>query len=388
MDFDFYLSEMSVSNLHGGGLTLQRVIGEDLMKIPYFMHVSRFAADVPAADKFLGRCENLTTFWERDWVRLMIGRSRASALNNNLFFVKRYAKNASKKIARKFDKKQVWALVCPQSPFSIYTLEELKRYKEVKYITWIMDDHMVGFSNGAWQYPKGTEETMRKHLVSAEHVFVISPAMQDFYKRRFGINSTVIFGPADILADSGPAIFNTTLPLKIGYFGAVAAWQLDVLQLLARAIKGTDVQLDIYSGISQLPSGLFLENINLKGMLSPGEVLPAMKKYGTLLLPVSFLEKMRNMSEFNIATKMSEYLASGVPVLAVGPQYAAMIQYLQMNNAAVVVDSEREDEIKSAFKLFTNQQYIEQILANAAYLAINYTGTLPMRKKWMEVVNK
>jgi len=388
MDFDFYLSEMSVSDQHGGGLTLQRVIGDDLMKIPYFMHVSRFAADVPAADRFLARCVNLTTFWEQDWVRLLFGRSNASALNNNLFFIKRYAKNAAKKIAKKFDKEMVCALVCPQSPFAIYTLEELKRYKKVKYITWIMDDHMVAYVKGEWQYPEGVEETMRKHLVNAEHVFVISPAMQDFYKSRFGINSSVFFSPADAVANSGLPAINNTFPLKIGYFGAVAAWQLDVLQLLVRAIKGTEVQLDIYSGIGQLPFELRLENVNLKGMLSPDEVLPAMKNYGALLLPVSFLEKMRNMSEFNIATKMSEYLSSGVPVLAVGPQYAAMIKYLKKNNAAIIVHSENEDDIKEAFKVFSNPERIKKILENAAVLAVNYTGTLPMRKRWMEIVNK
>jgi hypothetical protein len=48
MGIDFYLSEMSVSDRHGGGLTLQRVLGDDLDRIRLFAHISRFAENVRA----------------------------------------------------------------------------------------------------------------------------------------------------------------------------------------------------------------------------------------------------------------------------------------------------------------------------------------------------
>ncbi len=44
MKFDFYLSEMSVSDKHGGGLTLQRILGADLNDIDHFVdHQQRIA---------------------------------------------------------------------------------------------------------------------------------------------------------------------------------------------------------------------------------------------------------------------------------------------------------------------------------------------------------
>jgi glycosyltransferase involved in cell wall biosynthesis len=117
-------------------------------------------------------------------------------------------------------------------------------------------------------------------------------------------------------------------PLKIGYFGAVAAWQRDALKAVANAISGTDVQLHIYSGINKLPDELNVPGVHFEGSVKPEMVLPTMKNYYAVLLPISFQQKIRNMSQFNIATKMSEYLACGVPILAVGPPYAAMIDYL------------------------------------------------------------
>jgi hypothetical protein len=52
MKFDFYLSEMSVSDKHGGGLTLQRILGADLEDIDSFIHVNRFATDLPVKGRF------------------------------------------------------------------------------------------------------------------------------------------------------------------------------------------------------------------------------------------------------------------------------------------------------------------------------------------------
>lgn len=37
-----YLSAMAVSNLHGGGLTVQRVLGDDLARFAGFVHASEF----------------------------------------------------------------------------------------------------------------------------------------------------------------------------------------------------------------------------------------------------------------------------------------------------------------------------------------------------------
>jgi len=387
MKFDFYLSEMSVSDLHGGGLTLQRVIREDLADIPCFVHVNRFGVDMPASAKFLDRCINLTSFWEQDAVRSKIGRSMAATLNKKLFFIRLHAKKAARILAKKIEKKSVSALICPQGAVSIYTLEELKRYKTIKYISWVMDDHLVKYINGNWEYPKGVEQVFKQHLREAEHVFVISPAMQDFYRNRFGVESTVLFGSANLHTRDRRPDLKAAETLKIGYFGAVTTWQLDVLQGLATSLNGTNTQLDIYSAVPKLPAELCVEGVIFEGRLNPDLVLTTMAKYDAILLPISFMEKMRSMSEFNIATKMSECLASGVPVLAIGPGYSAMIKYLKKNNAAVVVESNNDEDFKHALGLLRDEKYVSEILQNAERLAISETGTVPMHKRWLEIVD-
>jgi hypothetical protein len=388
MTFDFYLSEMAISDQHGGGLTIQRILGDDLYDIPLFVHLGRFSDMHPIIGHLKDRELKLSTFWDSDTMRRLIGRTFARTMRKKMWVIKKASQNAAIILDARYTKnKPLKVLVCPQGPNSLYTLEALKQRRPVKYISWIMDDHLVQYVNGRWEYPGNTQAIFAKHLREAKHVFVISPEMQQFYLERFGVNSTVLFGPADPIkttAYSG----HTTGAVKLGYFGAVTLWQQDAIAAVANAVNGADAQLDIYSVIEKLPHELERPGVQLKARLSPEMVLPTMQHYDAILLPMSFSETKRHMSEFNIATKMSEYLASGVPILAVGPAYSAMIKYLKAHEAAIVVDSVDKSVIKKAFTLLHNQQLIATTLVNAANLAVNTTSTNPMRTQWQIAVNK
>lgn len=386
--FDFYLSEMSVSDQHGGGLTMQRILGDDLLQIPLFVHLSRFAEVHPVTDKLKNREIELTTFWDSDFMRRIIGRTRARTMRKKMWVIKNTARRAAKVLNRQFKKgDEVKVLVCPQGANSLYTLEALKKYRPVKYISWVMDDHLVQYVNGQWEYPNGTGQIFAKHLREAEHVFVISAEMQKFYRDRFGVASTILFGPADAIGKTDAKTTNTQA-LQIGYFGAVAPWQMDALAAVANALESTDTQLHIYSGIEQLPAQLDKPNVRLMARIKPIEVLPIMQQYNAILLPMSFMDQKRHMSEFNIATKMSEYLASGVPILAVGPAYAAMVKYLKANHAAIVIESNHADDIRQGINALHQQTEINNILNNAQKLVNTQTGTVPMCRQWQAGANK
>ena len=389
MGFDFYLSEMSVSDHHGGGLTLQRIIGDDLAEITYFVHITRFGTDLPVTEKYKGKSINLWSFWETDLAKKLLGNTMAWKIARKLLMIKLHAKKSAIILNQKFPgKKDLKVLVSPQSANSIFALEALKKIRSVHYVTWVMDDHLVKYVNGQWTYDKGIEPIYGKHLKEANQIFVISPAMQTFYKERFGVESTVLFGSADIVPGDIKPGLRTNEHLKIGYFGAIAAWQIDALQVATNALNDSNAELHIYSGADGLPAELNKGGVYFKGRISPSRVLTTMQDYDAILLPISFLEKLRNMSEFNIATKMSEYLASGVPILVVGPSYAAMVKYLRVHNAAILVDSDNPAAMKAAFEVLKNNIIVEEILRNARALAVNETGTVPMRKKWENLAKK
>ncbi|PTQ99357.1 glycosyltransferase involved in cell wall biosynthesis [Mucilaginibacter yixingensis] len=381
---DFYLSEMSASEKHGGGLTLHRVLGDDLKKIRYFIHANRFADDMAPAADLAGKCISKHSVWENDGVRRITGRTFAAKMRRKPSVIKKQAAELAKLADKQLGaKKELKALICPQGADAICTLAELRQRRNIKYITWVMDDHLVKYVDGSWKYDGWIEPIFARHLQQADQVLVISPAMQAFYKERFGVESTVVFGPAD---DAASAVeFKTSVAaegLKIGYFGAVARWQKDVLAAVAQSVQGANCSLDIYSAAEAVPGDILLPGVNFKGRIAADKVLPTMQQYHAILLPIGFADGLRNMSQFNIATKMSESLACGVPVLAIGPPYAAMTDYLKTHDAALVVERADAKSIRAAFEVFADGQQINKILNNAAKLVASETGTAAMHGKW------
>ncbi|MFD0750769.1 hypothetical protein ACFQZS_11505 [Mucilaginibacter calamicampi] len=378
---------MSISDYHGGGLTLQRVIGDDLKNIDHLIYVSRFATDIETIPALKSKVIDVTSTWDSNLMRRVIGRTRANAISKNLSVIKADAKKAANTIVKRVGKNgQLNGLVCPQGAQSIYTIEALKQHTQLRYTTWVMDDHLITYQGGKWEYPPGVEAVFAKHLQEAEHVFVISPVMQQFYQERFGVKSTVLFGPADP-KEENKVSRNTPTQIKIGYFGAVTEWQTDALCAVADALQNTDTTLDIYSVVNKLPDKLNIDGVYFKGRLQQNEVLNTMQRYDAVLLPISFSQKMRSMSEFNIATKMSEYLASGVPVLAIGPAYAGMIKYLKQHNAALIVESLALSDIRHAFSQLSNGEVVKSILHHAQKRVAVETGVTATQKRWRDALS-
>jgi glycosyltransferase involved in cell wall biosynthesis len=160
-----------------------------------------------------------------------------------------------------------------------------------------------------------------------------------------------------------------------------------VLIAVAGALKDTDTQLHIYSGVDELPNGLQVHGVHFKGHIAPHEVQATMRNYDAVLLPISFKDELRNMSGFNIATKMSEYLACGVPIIAVGPAYSAMVKYLVEHEAAITVSSTQKEDIANAISLLRDKKQVSHLLKNAQDLVKNEVGIQPMHKKWLSVIN-
>src|SRR5205809_2469640 len=151
---DFYLSEMSVSNHHGGGLTLQRVLASDLNRIGKFIHVHRFAQELPPVTNIADRCIDLPNWLNSDQAHRMFGCRPTNWLSRHLPVMRMHGHAVSGVVQRLFKgHARLTAIVCPQSPLSVICIEELKNKFQLDYITWVMDDHAVRFRSGQWCYP-------------------------------------------------------------------------------------------------------------------------------------------------------------------------------------------------------------------------------------------
>jgi len=171
---------------------------------------------------------------------------------------------------------------------------------------------------------------------------------------------------------------------SLGYFGGLGGWQLDALRTLAGHLGRANARLDIHTAFRSTPASLQVPGVTFKGPVPPAEVPSLMRRYDAVVLPVSFEPQHRHLAGLNIATKMSECLASGTVTMLIAPPYAAMVRFLEPTGAAVIVQETTEGGIVGAVERIRNQTERRRTLSAARDLVQDKLSLSSMRHVWSE----
>jgi len=329
----------------------------------------------------------MVSWLEEHSARKLLGCGPSARLLNSRLIYPRYIRRCATKIEELFKADTTLrALICPQSQLAVSVMELLKTRRRVNYVTWIMDDHVVYNENGRWTYPSGFRETWAKHLRGASKIFVISAELGQFYRREFGVESEVLFGPADPVGEPIWVAPNSGDICRLGYFGSLWSWQVDALTRLARYLSSLNATLDIFTNFQELPLELQVSGVSMRRPVGRADVIHEMRKYDAVVLPIGFLESHRQLTEFNIATKMSECLASGTITLVIGPQNAAMVRHLAPTGAACLTTAGDLAELHTAIGNLKHENYRREVLNRARKLVQLELSTSIMHARWMAAV--
>lgn len=388
----YYLSEMAVSNLHGGGLTLQRVLQDDLHAFVSFLHVNNFADVAPIAPQFAGREWNLHQRFPRPEFESRSGSyyldrvmARLGSISPCKSALHRWCRRIADHVLSQLPAGSSPWLVVPQGTASVLVMNHIWRQRQVPYLTWIMDDHAVRWRNG-WKYEPGFEPEFRFHLRNAKSVLVISSAMQQFYRERFGVESQVLFGPAD--PEGSPAYRSASPggPVRLAYFGAIRDWQADALAGLAAQLDPAQITLDLF-GLQEPPAELRRPAVSVLPPIPAQDVLSRMRTYDGVVIAASFKEELRNLTEFNIATKLSECLASGTVPVIVAPAYSAMVRFATANGGALILSDFGDNRQFGAIRDLKRLEVRETLLRQALATAARECSSAVMRQRWVRAWN-
>lgn len=381
MSFGF-LSEMTAMPIHGGGVTLRRILGEDLGKFDWLAETIRYSHEsVPGYGK--ARSHSYPWWPIEQRLRPFLGCDRSYRIARHPMMLQAFAKSVASRLLR--DEPSIHesrALVCPQGAISLWVTEELRLKAGLRYISWMMDDHLLRWHEGRWVYPLGIERLMGGHLAHAEQVFVISPVMSEFYEKRFGVHSEVLCSPAR--ASNGLKIeVQSTSVLRLVYFGSLGRWQNDAISLLAPMIQSGNVTLDIYTrNADEVPRVLMDAGAILREGIAEDMVQSTAAAYDVMVLPISFLPELRNMSYFNIATKFAECLAAQIPTLLIGPEDSAMVKIAREGSACFVVDGSYPELIKDTFDRLRNPEIRQSVKLAERALLENHFSFQIMQERW------
>ncbi|MEK6325034.1 MAG: glycosyltransferase [Acidobacteriota bacterium] len=200
------------------------------------------------------------------------------------------------------------------------------------------------------------EQTEAKVLHGAAGVVVPNEFLRDELKRRYAVDSTVIYNPCDLQAyEAAPAFREHDGEQRIVYTGAVYAANYDALRNLIGAIEllgRSDIRLHLFT--AQSPKKLrkagirgpvvFHEHVNVAE-------IPAIQKQADLLfLPLAFDSPYPEIIRTSAPFKMGEYLAARRPVLVHAPADSFITWYFRSHDCGFVVDENDPAKLADGIK--------------------------------------
>lgn len=389
----YYLSEMNLSDRHGGGLTLQRVLADDLDHFDHFIQLFQFQGNFPTHEKYADRELNL---WKEMEPFVYPGMPSRLSLEYFRYQYKRFLGIPNPKyvyednrvaqyyraLSNKVSFRESVFFVVPQHAQSVSLTNFLYRQHSIHYAAWVMDDHLLKYDQDrGFHYPENFEVYFRTFLKNARLVLVISENMRNFYLERFGIDSIVLFGPADA-NDTLMTSNNPDGGIKLCYFGALWKWQEDAIEKLIGISDQLDATLDIYT-YHEVNEGIRAHaRVNVKQPVAARQVKSLMLQYDGVIIPFGFDDEVRALSELNISTKLSECLASGVLTVLVGPEYGAMTAFARKHQCAVILSDVNSTEQIQSFKESFQTGKRTAILKAANRTSRAFTSTAAMQKVW------
>jgi len=234
------------------------------------------------------------------------------------------------------------------------------RLMNVPLVTWIMDDWPASLEIHNPSEAKMLVADFRWLLQYSTVRLSICDAMSVAMKNRYGVVFSAIANGVDPARWSPPAIRKSS-PVRLRYAGSLAEnMTLGTLLLIAGSVEklaqsGTEIIFEIKShpwwhGLAAKHFEQFSHTSIVTSVLPPDEYVEWLSTADALIIAYNFDPASRTYVKYSMANKLPECLASGVPLLAVGPKDIATMQYLDEIDCGIRVQEKDSDLVQVAIK--------------------------------------
>lgn len=214
---------------------------------------------------------------------------------------------------------------------------------------------------------------VRKVVRASKQIFVLNEALKIAYEKDFKKPIDVIFNPTKMELNKN---IKESVSFRLLYGGGINIDRFHVLREIGEEViklkkRGYLIDFFVYGNVRNLAilDGLaHSPGIYYGGILSENELNSEIRKSDVLVHVESFKKKFIAKTKRALSTKIPEYLASGRLILAIGPAGIEGIQYLERNEAAVIV-TEMSELGSVLTKIITNQEFKINYICNALKLA-------------------
>lgn len=192
------------------------------------------------------------------------------------------------------------------------------------------------------------DKQFRKTMKYVSGVIYNTEKIRNTYAEEFGEHKSIVIMQA---ASEESVRAKEEYKDKVCYLGNLSLSRHKSIIEIAKELIKYNIQIDIFSNctdekiIDELKT---CKNVNYKGFVDYNECKIITKSCKLLICCESFDVQNINQLKHAFSTKISDSLASGVPVLMYAPKGIAATDYLKENNIAFVASS--KDELEETIK--------------------------------------
>ena len=228
--------------------------------------------------------------------------------------------------------------------------------------------------------PGASQRRMHARFVDAYRFaaarFCVSPYMEEEYRRRYGAEGIVLYPSraADGAKFSQPAerLSRPAPNLTIAFAGTMESdGYAQILQKVAHCLQTRNGKLVVYGPYTPKTLGnwgLDLPAVRCEGLVPSNELIDRLRNQAdALIVPMSFeVGGEETNMRFSFPSKLTDYTATGLPLLICGPEYCSAVRWAQQYQpVAEVVTSESSDALARALDHLASPEH-RKMLANRA----------------------
>lgn len=223
-------------------------------------------------------------------------------------------------------------------------------------------------------------------------MFVIIDKEKDDTDARFGTDSVILTKDIDFrereykqkeIGDTIRFVYTGSLAIGRGKSLAIVADALNKLNL-----DGKKAELNVYSQTS--PTKSLLSHINngcshFNGVVSHMEIERILDEADVVIFAEALEGKERYIAKLSFSTKITDYLAAGKCILAIGDNEIAPIEYFKKNDSAIIASNSSEIE-ESLKRILTNRELIKDYGRKAFDCALRNHDKQMMERRFIETM--
>jgi glycosyltransferase involved in cell wall biosynthesis len=274
-------------------------------------------------------------------------------------------------------------IICPVSSMGLAIGYKVIQTLQSNFLIYFMDD-WVRLDHSRWL--TGSVQAICDYLLQKSSGWLmISTQLEKELTERYKTKpkrSLIVHNPVDLSNKIFPEPkSNLRETFRIVYAGSIWPMHYDAVATIAESIyelrkDGVDIELVLYTPLNFWS---FYEKNWKKWEVIYGYLIPYnelnqyLQKADLLLVASSFLPENSSMTNSSVQTKLTDYMASGRPILACGPTDSACNQFVKTWNCGLVCETDEIEVVKQfLLKQVENTTELESLARNAFDVVSNH----------------